>query len=181
MNHQYLSKTHIIMKVLAYFLLIFCFTLQMEAQNSSSYRVVRSNLGSSGSSHTVETSKGRYYISQSVGQSSVIGTHYNNGYYLRQGYQQPTTNIKAVRDLDIELQAKVFPNPFSRLLFISFSETLRNDISVKLFDVNARTIYSNKFSPAQKLELQLHDINSGTYFLKVASGTKQFNTKLIKN
>ncbi|MBC2846048.1 T9SS type A sorting domain-containing protein [Winogradskyella flava] len=161
-------------------LLLFCFIQEFQAQSDSGYRIKQSNLGNSGSSHMVETSSGKYYISQSIGQASVIGTHYNNGYYIRQGYQQPPSKMKAVKDLDIELRAKVYPNPFSQTLFINFSDTVINDISVRIFDIEARIIHTQEFLPAQKLELRLQDISSGTYFLKVASGRKQFNTKLIK-
>lgn len=180
-NHEDLKvKERFVSKTFLFMLLVVCFVQQFQAQNSSQYRIISSNLGSSGSSQTVETSKGRYYISQSIGQASVIGTHYNNGYYIRQGYQQPYNKVKAVKDLDIELRAKVYPNPFSQMLFISFSDTMINDISVRIFDIEARVIHAQEFLPTQKVELQLQDISSGTYFLKVASGKKRFNTKLIK-
>lgn len=169
-----------IMKLLLTVLLMFGLAQEFQAQSNTNYHIKSSSLGSSGSSQIVETSKGRLYISQSLGQASVIGTHHNNGYYLRQGYQQPSNSAKAVKDLDIKLRAKVYPNPFSQRLFISFSDTIINDVSVQLFDVEARMIYTEEFLPAQKVELQLQGISSGTYFLKVASGKKLFNTKLIK-
>lgn len=162
------------------FLLIALATWQINAQNNSTGRIIASNLGSAGSSKMVDTSHGRYYISQSVGQSSVIGTHHANGYYLRQGYQQPLDKLGRLTKLDIELKAKVYPNPFSRILFITFSERMINDISVSIFDVNSRIILNQSYLPTQQLELQLQDISSGSYFLNVSSGTKKFRTKLIK-
>lgn len=167
------------MKLLASLLVFFCFAQEFQGQNSQ-YRIIRSNLGSSGSSQTISTSNGSYHLSHSIGQSSVIGTHYNNGYYLRQGYQQPDSNFNLVKDFDAELLAIVYPNPFSEGLFISFSETIRNDISIQVFDIEGRIIHTQEFLPAQKVELQLPNISSGTYFLKVVSGRKFFNTKLIK-
>lgn len=161
-------------------LLIFMVSWQVNAQSNSNRRIIASNLGSAGSSKVVETSNGRYYISQSVGQSSVIGTYNANGYYLRQGYQQPIDKPGRITKLDIELKAKVYPNPFSRILFITFSEKMINDISISIFDVNSRTILNQNYSPTQQLELRLQDISSGSYFLNVSSGTKKFRTKLIK-
>lgn len=162
------------------FLLIIMVSWQINAQSNSNARIIASNLGSAGSSKMVETSQGRYYISQSVGQSSVIGTHHANGYYLRQGYQQPLDKLGRITKLDIELKAKVYPNPFSRNLFITFSDRMINDISVRIFDVNARIILNQSYLPTQQLELQLQDISSGSYFLNVSSGSKKFRTKLIK-
>lgn len=169
------------MKKNLYILMLLCFAQVLQAQDNSEYRIIRSNLGSSGSSHNVTTTMGTYKISQSVGQASVIGTHYNRGYYLRQGYQQPLTKIKAKpKDSDDSLSAKVHPNPFSQFITVRFSETMLNDISVMMFDVNARIIHTQEFLPAQSIELRLRDIASGNYFLKVISGNKYYQTKLIK-
>jgi hypothetical protein len=174
MNNQDFMKTKL------YIFLIICFAQELRAQDNSGYRIVSSNMGSSGSSQNVETSNGIYKVSQSIGQASVIGTHATNGYILRQGYQQPLSDVKRVKMLYYSLQAKVYPNPFSRFLTITFSDIIRNDISVKIFDINAKVIHTQEFLPAQEVELNINTISIGTYFLKVTSGRKHFNTKLIK-
>lgn len=166
---------------LTYMLLPLCFIHMLQAQDNSEYRIIRSNLGSSGSSQIVVTSQGTYKISQSVGQASVIGTHSANGYILRQGYQQPATKIKATnKDADYNLVAKVYPNPFSQKLTITFNVLMQKNFSVLMYDVSGKIIYQKDFAPDLSVEIQLQDIESGTYFLKVASDTKIFNTKLIK-
>ena len=161
-------------------LLLFCFVMELHAQSNSGYRVIRSNLGNAGSSQIVDTSQGSYSVSQSIGQSSVIGTYHKNGYYLRQGYQQPTSKIKVVELKDFTLNANVFPNPFSQFVTIKFSDYITNDISVRVFDVNSKQIYYQIFPPSQSINLNIIDISNGIYFLKVISDIKQFNTKLIK-
>lgn len=168
------------MKKLAYILFLFCFGQVLQAQDNSGYRIISSNLGSSGSSQDVVTANGTYKVSQSIGQSSVIGTHTKNGYYLRQGYQQPSANVKAFKEHNYQLEAKVYPNPFVNEIEIEFSTKISKDIAVSIFDVNGRTIYSQIFLPSQELELQINDVANGTYFLKVVSGEHHFNTKLIK-
>jgi hypothetical protein len=168
------------MKTILYILLIIGFAQELRAQDGSGYRIVSSNMGSSGSSQNIETSRGIYKVSQSIGQASIIGTHAKNGYVLRQGYQQPLSDVKRVKTLYYSLQAKVYPNPFSRFLTITFSDVIRNDISVKIFDINAKVIHTEEFLPAQKVELNINAISIGTYFLKVTSGRKYFDTKLIK-
>jgi len=141
---------------------------------------MRSNLGSSGSSQNIVTSNGTYKVSQSIGQASVIGTHFNNGYYLRQGYQQPLSRIKIVKEFSHNLEANVFPNPFKDSITITFSNSMLSNISVMMFDLGGRIIHSEEFLPAQIIKLKINDISSGTYFLKVSSGKNHFNTKLIK-
>lgn len=162
-------------------LLVFVGCIQLSfAQANSQYRIISSNLGSSGSSKTLQTSNGNYKVSQSIGQSSVIGTHYSNGYYLRQGYQQPLTKPKSVEDYSFDLKAKIFPNPFENALIITFNSPILKDISVIIFDINSKIIFNREFLPAQRLELQIDDVANGTYFLRVTSGNHHFNTKLIK-
>jgi hypothetical protein len=152
------------------------------SSKSETPRIVRSNLGMSGSTNNIVTKKGTYNVSQSIGQSSVIGTSFNNGYYLRQGYQQPINNISVIQDFDSnnDLIAKIYPNPFEQSVSISFSETVKEDIDVTVFDAIGKQVYSKKFTPAQFIQLQLESISSGTYFLKATSNNKQFNAKLLK-
>ncbi|GAA4885204.1 T9SS type A sorting domain-containing protein [Flaviramulus aquimarinus] len=176
------------MKINLHIIFLFCFVLSVQAQDttiklrsSESYSIMRSNLGIGGSSNTVTTKNGAYSVSHSIGQSSVIGTHYNNGYYLRQGYQQPLNKIKVVEEFsNNDLLAKIHPNPFEQFVSISFNEAMENDISVLVFDVSGKLVYSRKFQPSQKIKLNLESIPNGNYILKALSNSKSFNAKLIK-
>ena len=171
-------------KAYAFFLLTICFVFSMKAQqrvDSNSYRIMRSNIGAGGSSKTMSTSKGQYVISQSIGQSSIIGTYSNNGYYLRQGYQQPPSNIKVVKKSSTnDLFATVHPNPFGQSVSISFTESITKTISVSVYDISGKLIYSKEFPPSKNIDLDLKHISNGSYLLKAISNGKLFNAKLIK-
>lgn len=172
------------MKKHSFLVIIFCFVCSIQAQEnnaSKAYAIASSSLGASGSSNSVTTSKGKYFISQSVGQSSVIGTSSKGGYYLRQGYQQPPSKIKIVNEFDNNsIQATVYPNPFEQSVSISFNDIIKNEISVTVFDVSGKLVYSKTFTEAQYIEVHLENISQGTYILKATSNNKLFNTKLIK-
>jgi len=170
------------MKKITFLLLIFCGVLSLEAQNTKSYIILRSNLGTSGSSKVILTKKGQYSVSQSIGQTSVIGTYSNNEYYLRQGYQQPLNKIKVVKEVfnNDDLTATVHPNPFEQSVFVSFDDDIEEEISVSVFDVAGKEIYFKQFKPSQRIELNLNNLSLGTYILKVLSNDKLFNAKLIK-
>lgn len=172
------------MKIYVFIAFILCFTFSISAQNtteSHSYFIKRSSLGIGGSSHSIVTKKGTYFVSQSIGQSSVIGTFSNNGYYLRQGYQQPAAKIKVSPILSSNnLLANVYPNPFEQSVSISFSQSMKKDISVLVFDLIGKLVYTKTFTPSQHIEIQFDDISSGTYLLKVLSNNKIFHSKLIK-
>lgn len=171
------------MKILLSIAFIFCFVFTIQAQNadSKSYSIIRSNLGSGGSSKVVTTNNGKYSVSQSIGQLSVIGTYSKKGYYLRQGYQQPLYKIKVSSvSQKNDLTATIYPNPFKQSVSISFSNTMKNKISVLVFDITGKMIYSKKFKPSQRIQLDFDAISSGSYLLKVLSNNKLFNAKLIK-
>lgn len=168
------------MKTFIHFLLVFGAMQICFAQQNEDYVIKSSSLGSGGSSHTVETLEGTYRISQSIGQGSVIGTHQSNGYVIRQGYQQPLDGKVRIETVDYELDAQVFPNPFSRNINITFSKLLKDDISITLYDITGKVIHTQQVLLATQIEVSLHNIEAGTYFLKVTSGKKYFHTKLIK-
>lgn len=149
--------------------------------NSESYSIIRSNVGMAGSSKTITTDKGNYIVSQSIGQSSVIGTSFNKGYHLSQGYQQFPLEIKIINEPSIKnLNAAIYPNPFEQSVNISFIDAVLNEISVVVFDIHGRLIFSQKFQPSQNIQLNLGNISMGTYLLKATTNGKQFNAKLIK-
>lgn len=152
------------------------------SNSSESYKIIRSSLASSGSSNTISTNDGIYNVSASIGQSSVIGTSSNEGYVLRQGYQQLSIlSDKTKLPGDNKLNTIIYPNPFQQSISVSFNEQITNDIFIDVFNVNGRLVFSKKFPPSQLLKLRLGNISNGTYVIKVASNGKQFSAKLIKN
>ncbi len=144
------------------------------------YKIIRSNVGVGGSSKTFQTSKGTYVVSQSIGQSSVIGTSTSNGYYLRQGFQQPHKRIKVTKSTYSSLKAIVYPNPFDYNIQISFNESISEDITIDVYDISGKLVYSKHFSPSKKIRINLENLSSGSYILKAISNGKLFNSKLIK-
>ncbi|NMH89392.1 T9SS type A sorting domain-containing protein [Flavivirga algicola] len=171
-------------KVYVFFLLAICFVFSTQAQqkgDGDSYKIMRSNLGAGGSSRMLFTSKGQYTVSQSIGQSSIIGTYTNNGYYLRQGYQQPPHNIKIVKQSNTNnLLATVYPNPFEQTVSIAFTENMTKAIAVLVYDIRGKLIYSREFQPSKRIDLDLKHISNGSYLLKAISNGKLLNAKLIK-
>lgn len=144
------------------------------------YKIIRSNTGFGGSSKVFYTSKGMYVVSQSIGQSSVIGTANNNGYYLRQGYQQPHKPIKVIKTSVDGLKALVYPNPFNYSVQILLKESNSKNIAVEIYDVAGKMLYNKNFTPSKNIQLDLSHFSSGVYLLKAISDGKLFNSKLIK-
>lgn len=147
-----------------------------------SYSLASSTLGVSGSSNTISTKSGKYIISQSVGQASVIGTSYKKGYGLLQGYQQSLISITLMEPPVIHtLKAVIYPNPFHESINISFTDPISEEVIIFLFDTTGRAVYSQKIPAAQRINLPMTYISKGIYILRVTSGKRNFAANLIKN
>ncbi|MCX7953927.1 MAG: C25 family cysteine peptidase [Bacteroidales bacterium] len=73
----------------------------------------------------------------------------------------------------------VYPIPFDDMLFI------KNNISskwiyVNLYNTLGQKIYEKKFEGNTNIALDLSNINSGTYVLKIDIGNKEYNYRIIK-
>jgi len=158
------------------------------AQNSSNMvgdrktqYLVRSTLGSSGFSKTITSNQGNYYVSQSVGQSGVIGTSTKNNYTIRQGFQQPPISAQVVElPGQMKLKANVFPNPFLHSIDVIFEELIKDELSVTIYNLSGTLILSEKYSAAQSLNLPLDFLSKGNYIIKIATENKQFVSKIVK-
>lgn len=171
---------HTLNYILFILLLSVCSTTNGQT-GSDSYRIISSNVGVAGSSNKVVTSSGNYFVSQSVGQSSTIGTHSKKGFVLSQGYQQSFNTIKVSGVSESNsLKAVIHPNPFGASISMSFSTVPEKEVLVYVFDVSGKRVYSKRFSPSNTLELDLKYLSSGVYMLKANSGTRLLNAKLIK-
>jgi len=163
------------MKQFFYFLFIGLLSVTLNAQN-----LQRSSLGSSGASSEISSSDNTYYISQSVGQNSVIGTLTNGENVIRQGYQQPPISVKVLADSNSNLEASVFPNPVDTFITIQFSEVLKNPIDVVIYDISGKRILNNTENPTQSFNVDMSTFSSGVYLLTIVSGNKKYSAQLIK-
>ncbi|MCK5702189.1 MAG: T9SS type A sorting domain-containing protein [Cyclobacteriaceae bacterium] len=162
-------------------LLTLIFTILYSIPIVYSQSVVRSTVGTGGSSQTVTSNNKSYFVSQSIGQASVIGTSTKNGYTIRQGFQQPphTFIVGTLNELS-DLKATIFPNPFQQSVYITFMDLIEDDVSVILHDISGRLILKETFAASQLITLTLENIAIGDYILNVISGKKHLTTSIIK-
>jgi len=146
-----------------------------------SYSIIRSTTGSGGSSKTIQTNKGKYTISQSIGQLGVIGTHSKNNHAILQGYQQNRISFKVFSTAeDNTLKATVYPNPFSQSINILFDEIITDDLFINVFDITGKAVISTKVPGSKLVTLPINNITYGTYILKATEGKKHFIVNIIK-
>ena len=90
-------------------------------------------------------------------------------------YDEPLVN--SVVNLQ-EIKCKIYPNPFSEITSVYFSEPKKRTISI--FDImgrNIRTIISWE----RKVDVYKEDLKNGIYFIQISDGATQITKKLILN
>lgn len=170
---------------LRYLLLIFFGSSAISsswAQLRSSPNLLRSSLGVSGASEYIFLDNATFYLQQSVGQLSAIGTVYGSEGTLVQGFVQPFgLFLPAEKVRPTSLEGVVYPNPFSETLWITFSELLPGIIEVELYDIQGRRVLTGTYLYAKQLELSLDHLSLGNYLLIIRYGHKKLIKKILKN
>ncbi|MCD6090632.1 MAG: T9SS type A sorting domain-containing protein [Bacteroidales bacterium] len=74
----------------------------------------------------------------------------------------------------------LYPNPANDKLNLSFNNTFIDDIiSVQILDINGRTI-KNMESLLPHLQLDISELNTGVYLVKIQTLSGEYSTKLVK-
>lgn len=80
----------------------------------------------------------------------------------------------------LDSKFSVSPNPANDFISISNSDNiLVNSISIS--DLNGRTVKQNSFSDASNVQVNLSDLASGVYMMKITSDKGAVTKKIIKN
>ena len=121
-----------------------------------------------------------YTISQTIGQQSAIGNS-NKDAVVIQGFQQSLWSSHIASNEKTEIVVLTYPNPFTDLLHFQFSNPIKDEVVVYVFDVSGRLVYQEK----GKLENSILTINllklpRSEYLVQLRSMTMTYYTKIIK-
>lgn len=122
-------------------------------------------------------------MSFSVGQVVYTTNAGTNGSII-QGIQQPyeISVITAIEEaISISYSVTAYPNPTNDYLTLSIGEFDISNLSYQLYDVNGKLLQSKKITNKQT-HIEMNNLVSATYFVKVTEGNKEVKTfKIIKN
>lgn len=122
-------------------------------------------------------------VSYTVGQIDYI-YETGSGGSANQGLQQPFEIfvILSVEDVeDIQIVAKVFPNPTISNVTLFIGNRSTDDLSFHLFDLSGRLLMERKLESTETL-IPMDGLAAATYFLSVSDGATLLKTfKIIKN
>ena len=121
-----------------------------------------------------------YTISQTIGQQSAIGNS-NKDAVVIQGFQQSLWSSYIASNEKTEIVVLTYPNPFTDLLHFQFSNLIKDEIVVYVFDISGRLVHQEK----GKLENAILTINllklpRSEYLVQLRSMTMTYYTKIIK-
>jgi len=120
------------------------------------------------------------FISQSIGQQSVIG-NYKGNVNLNQGFQQSQWNRLLSSNPSKLISTLIYPNPFLSTIYFQFSEPVLQPIAVAIFDVTGKLVHATTKSALNSiLQLDLQNLAVGIYFVRLQSASFQYYSQIVK-
>lgn len=144
---------------------------------SFSQELNRQMIASQGKSF--ETPSG-FYVSQSVGQSSVIGRGNDMDIDLLQGFQQPFFNRFNIA-VDPGINVMLYPIPTENVLTIYFNKYSESNANILIFDVVGKLILEQKLTIIENTaSLDLSQYAAGAYLIQLKGKNLSYQTQIIK-
>ena len=84
------------------------------------------------------------YVSQTIGQQSLIGNYSKNGTTYGQGFQQSVWNKYIQSTTNNPITTVVYPNPFISTINFQFSQPIKDVINIELFDIRGRLVFQKQ-------------------------------------
>ena len=120
--------------------------------------------------------------SYSIGQITYTTETGANG-SVAKGVQQPyeISTITGIEITHINLQLSVYPNPATDFLTLSAKDTELSDLNYQLYNLSGKLILQDQLRD-QNTQIDLRNLSSATYLLKISDNTKNLKTfKIIRN
>ncbi len=130
---------------------------------------------------TSKTLPNGMYVSQSIGQQSVIGTQTVEGYSYGQGFQQSNWSKYINTTANTSVTTVTYPNPFISSVNFQFSQVIKDDIFVSIFDIRGRLVYTEEKKPnGNILTIELPNFATSNYLVKLSSINYTYYTQILK-
>ncbi len=121
-------------------------------------------------------------VKQTVGQQSVVGNYNYPKVLLGQGFQQSSLSSTRLMINNHNVITQVYPNPFVNQIQFQFSEPVLGNISIRIFDLLGRLVYSDsKLAVKAILTLENLQFSENVYVVKLSISNYNFTTQIIKS
>jgi hypothetical protein len=156
-----------------YILLIFSVFLALSVSAQTTKQEVIASAGGFNTNGTLS-------ISWTLGET-IIPTFSNGSLILTHGFQQQILITAVEENLETVVKVTIYPNPASDNINIIFEEPLDNEVKLYLLDSQGRLIKTDVIENATtETEINLQNIASGVYYLKLIKGNLSNVYKVVK-
>ena len=90
-------------------------------------------------------------------------------------------SITVILKSNFEGKISVYPNPFKDEININLNIPQKTKIEVLLYDVFGRKQNIKIVQSGNAIKCKTHNLQAGSYFLKIVAGVNIYNQVLIKN
>ena len=120
------------------------------------------------------------YVTQSIGQQSIIGSVNDSSNKIIQGYQQSYWRNLIISN-PVSINITFYPNPVTDVVNFNFSNLETSKVSVMIFDYAGRNLVNSEIDIAAfKSVLDVSMLPSGSYLIYLHNNKINFYTKIIK-
>ncbi len=130
---------------------------------------------------TSKTLPNGIFVSQTIGQQSVIGNYTKDGKTYGQGYQQSVWCKYISTNTNNAITTVTYPNPFISTINFQFSQAIKEPISVSVFDIRGRLIFNQeKQASGNILTIDLPNLASSNYLVRLSTPNYTYYTQILK-
>lgn len=128
---------------------------------------------------TKKTSNG-LIISQTIGQQSAIGNSTKEALVI-QGFQQSYWSSFIASNEKTKITTLTYPNPFTDIVNFQFSEPIKEEMTILVFDVTGRLVFQQKKLVDNSIvTISLSKLPRSEYLVQLQSKTITHYNKIIK-
>ena len=98
---------------------------------------------------------------------------------LQKTHHLLSSNITNIEESKQQKLTSIFPNPVNNILNIVFNENINQKAKLLLYDMNGKLMKSFVFFEENSITLDVSNISSGTYILKIFVENEMMETKKI--
>jgi len=119
-------------------------------------------------------------ISWTLGET-IIPTFTNGNLVLSHGFQQQLIVTAIEEHLDIAVNVKVYPNPASDVVNVSFDEPVEGEIGITILDSQGKLVKKDMIEATMtEKQINLQEIPAGVYYLRLTKGKLVNVYKVVK-
>jgi hypothetical protein len=165
------------------FLAIFSFAFSQRGTNNKNVSLLKSTVNTVSSS-SVNLNNQKITVSQSIGQTGIIGKVDLKNNVIQQGFLSNTRYFTLDNSLTPNFEEKltvvISPNPFTDYIKINFSNLPEFPIHIVIYDVSGKAFLQQTFSPNTSITIPMSRYSIGTYLVRILSGNNKFVEKILK-